>query len=47
MAAKVDTFPCIVTLGLWCALKGYPAKMYVMHWAADRRHFVSAIVYES
>lgn len=41
MAAEVDTLPRIV-MRPRRALKGHLAKIYAMHWAADRRHLVSA-----
>jgi len=41
MAAEVDTLPRIV-MRPRRSLKGHLAKIYAMHWAADRRHLVSA-----
>ncbi|KAG6332093.1 hypothetical protein ID866_6996 [Astraeus odoratus] len=41
MAAEVDTLPRIV-MRPRRALKGHLAKIYAMHWSADRRHLVSA-----
>lgn len=41
MAAEVDPLPRIV-MRPRRALKGHLAKIYAMHWAADRRHLVSA-----
>ena len=41
MAAELDTLPRIV-MRPRRALKGHLAKIYAMHWAADRRHLVSA-----
>ncbi|KAJ2912489.1 hypothetical protein MD484_g7925, partial [Candolleomyces efflorescens] len=41
MAAEVDALPRIV-MRPRRALRGHLAKIYAMHWAADRRHLVSA-----
>lgn len=41
MAAEVDPLPRIV-MRPRRALRGHLAKIYAMHWAADRRHLVSA-----
>lgn len=41
MAAEVEALPRIV-MRPRRALKGHLAKIYAMHWAADRRHLVSA-----
>jgi len=41
MAAEVDPLPRIV-MKPRRSLKGHLAKIYAMHWAADRRHLVSA-----
>jgi guanine nucleotide-binding protein G(I)/G(S)/G(T) subunit beta-1 len=41
MAADVDPLPRIV-MRPRRALRGHLAKIYAMHWAADRRHLVSA-----
>jgi guanine nucleotide-binding protein G(I)/G(S)/G(T) subunit beta-1 len=41
MAAEVDGLPRIV-MRPRRALRGHLAKIYAMHWAADRRHLVSA-----
>jgi guanine nucleotide-binding protein G(I)/G(S)/G(T) subunit beta-1 len=41
MAAEVDPLPRIV-MRPRRALKGHLAKIYAMHWAADKRHLVSA-----
>jgi len=41
MAAEVDPLPRIV-MKPRRALRGHLAKIYAMHWAADRRHLVSA-----
>lgn len=41
MAAEVETLPRIV-MKPRRSLKGHLAKIYAMHWAADKRHLVSA-----
>jgi len=41
MATEVDALPRIV-MRPRRALRGHLAKIYAMHWAADRRHLVSA-----
>jgi len=41
MAAEVDALPRIV-MRPRRSLRGHLAKIYAMHWAADRRHLVSA-----
>jgi guanine nucleotide-binding protein G(I)/G(S)/G(T) subunit beta-1 len=41
MAAEVDPLPRIV-MRPRRTLRGHLAKIYAMHWAADRRHLVSA-----
>jgi len=41
MAAEVDSLPRIV-MRPRRTLRGHLAKIYAMHWAADRRHLVSA-----
>lgn len=41
MAVEVDALPRIV-MRPRRALRGHLAKIYAMHWAADRRHLVSA-----
>lgn len=41
MAAEVEALPRIV-MRPRRALRGHLAKIYAMHWAADRRHLVSA-----
>jgi guanine nucleotide-binding protein G(I)/G(S)/G(T) subunit beta-1 len=41
MAAELDGLPRIV-MRPRRALRGHLAKIYAMHWAADRRHLVSA-----
>ena len=41
MAAEVEALPRIV-MRPRRTLKGHLAKIYAMHWAADRRHLVSA-----